>query len=143
MQLNLNTQNHNPQFGMAININSSNFSRILSERVKNGNDIIRLERIFERANKNDIVDIYLGTNENGRLWANLAERRVNKTAEKLNFQQDLTPYADSFHEGLFSRLFKNPVNTIEDLVIKAEHKAEEIKSSRKLFEAVQKALSEK
>ena len=140
MQLNLNTQNHNPQFGMAIKINSSNFSDELSKRIKKGIDIQRLEKIFERANKNDIVDVYVGIHKDGQLWANLAERRP-ENVPFTTFRSG-SPYSSSYKEGLISKWFRNPVNLIEDLVIKAEHKAEEIKSARKLADAIKKAVSE-
>lgn len=140
MQVNYNSQNTNPQFGMAIKINSANFSEEISKRIKNGNDIQKLEKIFERANKNDIVDIYMGTGNDGRIWANLAERRPENGASDI-FNSSTTYYS-SFEEGLFSKMFKNPINIIENLIIKAEHKAEEIKNARKLADAIKKAVSE-
>ena len=140
MQVNFNSHNLNPQFGMAIKINTSNFSEELSKRIKKGIDIERLEKIFERANKNDIVDVYLGIHKDGQLWANLAERRPDNVA--FTKFRSWAPYSSSYREGLISKWFRNPVNLIEDLVIKAEHKAEEIKSARKLADAIQKAVSE-
>ena len=140
MQVNFNSHNSNPQFGMAIKINTSNFSEELSKRIKKGIDIERLEKIFERANKNDIVDVYLGIHKDGQLWANLAERRPDNVA--FTKFRSWAPYSSSYREGLISKWFRNPVNLIEDLVIKAEHKAEEIKSARKLAEAIKKAVSE-
>lgn len=63
MRTNLNTQNHNPQFGMALKVNEQNKNQVenyLRKTITTPKDSIKLNQYIE-SQKNNPVDTFIST----------------------------------------------------------------------------------
>ena len=117
MQVNLNCQTPNkPNFRMAIH-SSENVNKALKSRIKTKEQFAKLDKLIDRANKNDKVDIQLFVMPDSKtLTANV----YSKNSDSDNY------FFKSYTENALTKLFKGPVGFIEKLVNVADKKAKKI-----------------
>lgn len=117
MQVNLNCQTPNkPNFGMAIH-SSENVNKAIKSRIKTKEQFAKLDKLIDRANKNDKVDIQLFVMPDSKtLTANV----YSKNSDSDNY------FFKSYTENALTKLFKGPVGFIEKLVNVADKKAKKI-----------------
>lgn len=126
MQVSFNPQQNNQQFGMAMHSNDV-VNRGISKRVKNIKAADRIAKAFERAKENDVVDINLMIQPDGKsISANICSR------------YDIEHYFSQHSENWFTKLFKGPEGFIEDLVVKAEKAAQKVQKQKAIEEKLNK-----
>lgn len=121
MQVSFNPQQNHQQFGMAMHSNEV-INRAIGTRVKNIKAADRVTKAFERAKGNDVVDINLMIQPDGKsISANI-------------FSRDGNYYFSQHSENWFTKLFKGPEGFIEDLVVKAEKAAQKVQKQKAIEE---------
>lgn len=125
MQVNLNCNSPKPQFGMSMNSNEV-VNKALSKRIKDVRDANRLAKAFEKAKENDLVDINLMIQPDGKsLSANI-------------FSPSSNYYFSQHSENWFTKLTKGPIGFVEDMVIKAEKAAQKVQKQKTIEEKINK-----
>lgn len=124
MQVSFNPKQNNQQFGMSMYSNEA-VNKALSNRIKNTNVVERLENAFERAKENNLVDVHLLIQPDGKsISANICSR------------DDIKYHFSQHSENWFTKLTKGPVGFIEDLVVKAEKAAQKVQQKKAIEEKI-------